>query len=54
MIPASLDSPLGCRPKAARVYGEAAISITAGTLAYIDDFELMMIIIIGSIDIRDQ
>jgi predicted O-methyltransferase YrrM len=38
LIPASRDSPLGCRPKAARVYGEAAISITAGTLAYIDDF----------------
>lgn len=38
MIPASRDSPLGCRPKAAHVSGEAAISITAGTLAYIDDF----------------
>jgi predicted O-methyltransferase YrrM len=38
LIPASRDSPLGCRPKAAHVYGEAAISITAGTLAYIDDF----------------
>jgi predicted O-methyltransferase YrrM len=38
LIPASRDSPLGCRPKAARVLGEAAISITAGTLAYIDDF----------------
>ena len=45
MIPAVRCSPLGCRPEVSRIWRrgairtrEVAISITAGTLAYIDEF----------------
>jgi predicted O-methyltransferase YrrM len=45
LIPAVRCSPLGCRPEVSRIWRrgairtrEVAISITAGTLAYIDEF----------------
>ncbi len=45
MIPAGRCSPLGCRPEVRRIWRrgavrtrEVAISITTGTLAYIDEF----------------